>query len=563
MASSTTTDAAATGEGVASADQTAVDLFQALEEAQALLRQGHAGRVLELATALSDQVEAQHDLHLKGEHQRVLCWAHQYVGDMKESVRACYRGVDFFTEARDQDGVARTLSLGASAMVRIGNASEALEMISRACDISTGLLPATQLRIWVNLSVVHAEMEEFDKAVEAAETAILFGKASDDPDGLRRAETNLHEFRVIRALRRHRDGAPHVSDELVAELDAVADHLARCLDDPHMASGMHALLGEGNLTLGRLDVALDHLRTATTVADEAGLHTDRARMLVTLSEAEHQAGLREDGLAHLRIALDLAQESGDDGRLATCHLRLSEAHEQDGDLASALAHYRTYHETLVAHLRERAATRAQVLTVTLDNERSRLEAELLRLRTAELERDKLDLQSRAEQLDRHANEDPLTGLGNRRYFERRMSQVFQDGGPTRPVTVGIADIDHFKHVNDTFSHAVGDLVLQQVGAILKDQFRPHDVVARFGGEEFVLALVGATAEQAARAAERLRGRIQAFDWATVQPGLLLTVSIGLAACEGLVDVDEALSRADTALYEAKDGGRNLVRVAVD
>jgi diguanylate cyclase (GGDEF)-like protein/PAS domain S-box-containing protein len=162
------------------------------------------------------------------------------------------------------------------------------------------------------------------------------------------------------------------------------------------------------------------------------------------------------------------------------------------------------------------------------------------------------------QLERQALSDALTGLPNRRAFEqeaeRMVARARRSGAQ---VTIGIADIDFFKRINDQHGHPVGDEVLAAISAVLAQSARASDVVARIGGEEFGLLFPDATPEFAAAVAERMRSAVEAFP--VVAAGGLqikVTISIGLAPCTGALS--EALSQADKALYAAKNGGRNRV-----
>jgi diguanylate cyclase (GGDEF)-like protein/PAS domain S-box-containing protein len=165
------------------------------------------------------------------------------------------------------------------------------------------------------------------------------------------------------------------------------------------------------------------------------------------------------------------------------------------------------------------------------------------------------------QLERQAMSDTLTGLPNRRAYEneagRMLARARRSGAP---ITVGIADIDHFKKVNDDHGHAVGDEVLSAVSAVIAQAARSSDFVARIGGEEFGLLFPDAMPETAHAVAERIRRAVANFPVSTSTGAALnLTVSIGLARFEG--GLSESLSHADGALYEAKNTGRNQVREA--
>ena len=158
--------------------------------------------------------------------------------------------------------------------------------------------------------------------------------------------------------------------------------------------------------------------------------------------------------------------------------------------------------------------------------------------------------------------DALTGLHNRRYMAGQLQALVSragQGGET--VAVLVMDIDHFKLVNDSFGHDAGDEVLREFAVRLATNVRAIDLPCRFGGEEFVVVMPGASLEAAARVADRIRRDVaaQPFPIMGGAEGLTITVSVGVAACTGDGDTPEALlKRADEGVYEAKACGRNQV-----
>jgi diguanylate cyclase (GGDEF)-like protein len=158
-----------------------------------------------------------------------------------------------------------------------------------------------------------------------------------------------------------------------------------------------------------------------------------------------------------------------------------------------------------------------------------------------------------------AQTDSLTGLLNRGAFEeslrRELSRCQMQGGV---LGLMLVDIDYFKQVNDEHGHLAGDDVLRRLGAALRAGVRPSDVLARFGGEEFVILLHGAGAAQSEEVAERLRADIEAL--ANLPGGVRLTASFGVAVSQADDCVTSLLVRADEALYRSKRDGRNRVRV---
>lgn len=175
------------------------------------------------------------------------------------------------------------------------------------------------------------------------------------------------------------------------------------------------------------------------------------------------------------------------------------------------------------------------------------------------------LRNRLDESLEMAVTDSLTGLHNRRYIAARLRQAMEsasNGGA--PVSVMIADIDHFKRINDTYGHDAGDAVLRAFATRLTEGLRALDLAARFGGEEFVVVMPGAGLAEGRIAAERLRAAIAHAPF-SLQSGeaIEVTISIGLAQAYPGEDIEALLRRADEALYEAKSAGRNRVEAARD
>jgi diguanylate cyclase (GGDEF)-like protein len=163
--------------------------------------------------------------------------------------------------------------------------------------------------------------------------------------------------------------------------------------------------------------------------------------------------------------------------------------------------------------------------------------------------------------------DGLTRCFNHKFFRMRLDQeVARAKRYQQPLAMAMLDVDHFKLINDTHGHTVGDHVLSYLANLIVAGLRATDVVARYGGEEFAVCMVQAGAKEAAIVCDRLRARIAAHDFVIqttdIQVRLKLSVSIGIAE---LADKNESwmalVQRADRALYAAKDAGRNRVVVA--
>jgi len=176
----------------------------------------------------------------------------------------------------------------------------------------------------------------------------------------------------------------------------------------------------------------------------------------------------------------------------------------------------------------------------------------LAYRMRQIDRERLS----AEQL---ARLDPLTGLFNRRAFLEQAAPLWSSAERhQQTMTVLLADLDHFKAINDAHGHAVGDQVLVAVSRVLRSGSRSGDVVARWGGEEFILLLPHTDAGHALQLAERLREEVCALRLAPQGRTLQLSVSLGLATCAGHASLESLIAQADSCLYQAKRDGRNRV-----
>jgi diguanylate cyclase (GGDEF)-like protein len=172
-----------------------------------------------------------------------------------------------------------------------------------------------------------------------------------------------------------------------------------------------------------------------------------------------------------------------------------------------------------------------------------------------------DLESKAERLKQDAEQDGLTGLFNRRRADSFLREAFVATGNGGCVSVLLADLDHFKTINDTYGHPAGDAVLRAVARTMQEGVRDRDFVGRYGGEEFIVILPGATTQVGKAVAERIRARVAELE--PVLPDgqrLKVTISIGCATVTGARSgtVEALTLAADRALYAAKRAGRNQV-----
>ncbi|GAK51218.1 PAS fold family [Candidatus Moduliflexus flocculans] len=165
-----------------------------------------------------------------------------------------------------------------------------------------------------------------------------------------------------------------------------------------------------------------------------------------------------------------------------------------------------------------------------------------------------------ETLRQESIRDQLTGLYNRRYMEEALTQAVCSAKRRKcPISILLFDVDHFKHVNDTYGHRAGDRVLREIGNLLQVNVRGEDIACRYGGEEFLVILIGASLANAMQRAEEFRVAVQHLH-ICCEETIMVTISIGVAVLlDHENDIGEVIANADKALYLAKHSGRNQVR----
>jgi two-component system cell cycle response regulator len=158
--------------------------------------------------------------------------------------------------------------------------------------------------------------------------------------------------------------------------------------------------------------------------------------------------------------------------------------------------------------------------------------------------------------------DPLTGLGNRRFFDRQVDPLFEAlNAEGTNFSIMVFDIDHFKRVNDILGHDMGDQILKEVAARIVTNMRAIDIVSRYGGEEFMIAMPETTELDAFQAAERVRAFMAGTPIFVEGQALSITMSCGVAQVVRGEQLRDVFRRADSALYQAKRTGRNRVEAA--
>ncbi|WP_187395172.1 tetratricopeptide repeat-containing diguanylate cyclase [Pigmentiphaga aceris] len=203
-------------------------------------------------------------------------------------------------------------------------------------------------------------------------------------------------------------------------------------------------------------------------------------------------------------------------------------------------------------LRENRALRRREQRVVADGLVSREALVSWRLDARQSQRHLQQALITSKQFERWSLEDALTGIANRRSFERALEQRLQVQTSTgRPLTVALVDVDRFKSVNDRFTHQIGDRVLKTVAALMASSVREQDLSARWAGDEFVILFDNTTTSVAIQVCEHVQLAVAGFDWEAIAPGLQVSVSIGLSEAQPGDAAEAVIHRSDKSMYLAK------------
>ncbi|GII24421.1 sensor domain-containing diguanylate cyclase [Planosporangium mesophilum] len=320
--------------------------------------------------------------------------------------------------------------------------------------------------------------------------------------------------------------------ELVQRMRRVADHTGRQLNASCVDTLARILLESGDAEQATTVIlrALDGFAAETESDGIPGC-------LLTLAEIRRRGGDLDGAISSLTACRDVCAQN----KLAEIGARalheLARCYAAVGDYRSAYEHMVSFHGEWTQLRSQQSEVAASVVQAVFDIEEAR---------------------RRSREYQRLAERDPLTGLWNRRKCEQHLAALLATPVAVRgPVSVAILDLDHFKQINDRFSHSVGDAVLAAMGQVLPETAGPDGLAVRLGGEEFllILPLDGAAARDHC---ERVRRGIAAYDWSAVCLDLHVTTSVGVTEIGPDDDYASLLRRADEYLYRAKRLGRDLV-----
>jgi diguanylate cyclase (GGDEF)-like protein len=491
--------------------------FCAFQEADFEAAFEHLNESLEIAQEIGDMVLERDSLNFHGA-------IYHRLGDLDNALNFVQRTFALNLSVHDEAGIAVSLMNLGSLEQELGRPKEAVKALREALDRSVKLGDGVrEAMVLSNLGVSLTALDQNNEAVETFRRALTL---CDDFDLTDLTAPNLVNLAEVFSKQKRFEEALDVIDQAV-----------EMIRDGGPSEGIvHALL-----TAGKVHIAREH---------------------------PHKA------LETLEMALTEAQGLQLKSPEYQVHELLAQTYKNLGQFEFAFDHHQSFHILERQVRADDAERKVRAIAAQFEIQRIRAEAEIQRLRNVELanalqaleesDREKTELlralEQKSRELEHQVKRDPLTGLYNRRHLETVMNQEFDKAKQrNRPLPVALIDIDHFKNINDTCSHQVGDSVLVKVAEILNSGLRAFDLAARYGGEEFVIVLPRTTAAQAFTVCERLRVAIQDFDWTSIHPALKVTISCGISSEVTVNNHERLLQLADDKLYEAKHNGRNCVR----
>ncbi|HEY8242482.1 MAG TPA: tetratricopeptide repeat-containing diguanylate cyclase [Casimicrobiaceae bacterium] len=513
-----------------------------------------AAEATKLATLVSDTGARARARYLEGR-------AAELALDEPGALEAYRESLALFQAVHDDVGRADALRGIGQVYDTLGDAPQALAHHLRALALAEDArdVPA-QAAAMRTIGIVHSRAGRPDVGLDWYQKSLALRGVHGDP--LERARTLNNIGINLKNLGRLDESLSTLHSALAAFQSAGAT-----LGQAGALNNLGATLDK----MDRLDEAETTLRDALERSTASGYGEGVVNASLGLGRVCDRTARAVEARMHLETALDVAQHAQLRGYEVEAHDALADLHERSGNSADAVYHLRASREIERALMSEASDRRLKMLSVRYQVTAAQRETDLMRAKQDELAKANarlaaLNLELAASdaqksrlvvELERQTREDSLTGLANRRRLDQRLHDEFNRAVRYgRPLAVAIADLDHFKDVNDRWTHAVGDAVLKRVASVLSAEVRHTDLVARYGGEEFVLVLVETGAEAAAAVCEKVRTAIAMHDFTGIAPGLAITVSIGWSADTSLPGPESMLGAADTALYRAKAAGRN-------
>ncbi|WP_284947721.1 GGDEF domain-containing protein [Acidisoma cladoniae] len=521
-------------------------------------RLGFMERAADAAQQLIDGQGPGRSPHLRVDARIRLIWIQFQNGQHSEAGQTASAAIQEAIALRDPARESLARAYHARLLCEIDSVSDAADEVIAALRLARSVSdPLALSTALVVPAILCSRLGLYDACVEMADEAVKQARLSGDAEAIAHAMSNygsLHADYLYRYAMVPPDTKRTYLDIAIAHSRLASDY-ARDQEDAEMQRLSGYNLVEFLLLAKDLEGAEAAMRATDAAIGTRSRRSEvqRGHVHAMLLLEQHD---REGAITALRESVDRCLTYPFRELALFASERLSQALADGGDVEAAYREHKRFH-TLFCEQNSEADSRHMQSSIILDHL-----AEMRRLidtewaRAERLEALNRSLAQEKERLAKETLEDPLTGLANRRQLDLLFAALEADA--TRHAIL-LVDIDHFKQVNDRFSHVIGDVVLREVGVILRSVVMTEaspDLVARLGGEEFVIVVVTPHPGEAREICETLRQTIAEHDWSIISPGLAITASVGLAMSDEGANAAARMLLADERLYDAKYLGRN-------
>lgn len=388
--------------------------------------------------------------------------------------------------------------------------------------------PDLEISLINGLGMVQYGLENYNESLGYFKACLEKANA-DDLTG--RADANNNIGYVLHMLGRDREAVEYAAAALT-----LFNQMGAYVGKLHT---LHSL-GAIHFALRNYDQAMTFLQEGLELSRKNNSQLLELTYVSEISRIHQVRGNFDESEEELLLALQIAEKINSLTNISLIHERLIEIYKRKQDYKSALDHFEAFHAAYKKIFNDKSDRRIKNLEILNQVENARKQAELYR----EL-----------------AGTDSLTSLVNRRHFLEIAEVAIQHVKINKDqLAIIMLDIDHFKNVNDQYGHKAGDEVLSTVAASIKKSLRGADVAGRYGGEEFVVLVSGASADQSLKIADRIRRAVAQQAIQINHVNVPVTISLGVVSInpDRVLPVDELINCADQAMYMAKQQGRNRV-----
>lgn len=486
--------------------------------------------------------------HGEADALRTLAWCKMHQGALSEALPVALRGLHLYTQLDHREGETYLRYLLGVIHWRMGNLDTALDYTLSSLQKAQGHAdPRTRIAIHNSLGGIYFEQGNYEKAAKYTTEVLIL--ATDETTAYFRAEALNNLAFLFCRMGRPEEGLPYLRQSLQI-LERLENNFG-WLSTLHTAAVLY-------MDLKDYAMARHYLERGLHMAQTHHVQGSLAEFTVELGRLAQKEGNPDQALVCIQQALAIVDQVQSPLQQAQIHKALTEIYAEQGAFERALVHHQRFHQYDKQVFNERSSQRMQALQVMHEVELTQKEAEIYRLQAQELTAEIARREEIQHQLQKVARMDYLVDAYNRRYFfDLAAERLAQAASQRQPVGLLLIDIDHFKQINDLYGHLAADRVLTGLVDVINALLGANELLARYGGDEFVVLMVDASLARCQDLSYAIIDRLAAQP--LLPHGRPTTVSIGAAFHPPSAEIDlltKLIEQADQALYAVKRRGRN-------